>query len=107
MLQAFVLMNAAAYFCAAAVVVVRSKHFIVNASLLIQGLLFTILGCVLFSASVLNLAPLWIILGCFYVFGGVGSYAGVQDWGSQNHNLFMAAWDLLLAVTCLVLGGIR
>ena len=43
----------------------------------------------------------WLVLGSFYILATYLSYTGVQNWGSKEHNLFMAVWDLILAVICI------
>ncbi len=43
----------------------------------------------------------WLILSGIYVVASLMSYAGIQDWGSKGHNLFMCTWDLALAVIFL------
>lgn len=53
------------------------------------------------SYTILNLQIQWLILTIIYVTAALMSYKGVQNWGSTEHNLYMAGWDSLLAIICL------
>lgn len=96
--DAFLWVTTLTYFAA----VFLSEKFLKNLGFFTQKLVWIVMGTVwvLCLLTTYNLFQ-WLALGVIYVIAALLSYVGMLDWGSKPHNLFMAVWDLLLAVICL------
>ena len=103
-IDAFLWVTALTFFLA----VPLPKKFQRNWGFILQKLAWLIIGAIwvlcltgTLSYTLFNLQIQWLILSVIYVAASLMSYTGIQEWGSNAHNLFMCAWDLLLAIVCL------
>jgi len=70
----------------------------------IQRLINVFLGLLLTLNLIFDF-PIWSIMSAVWVMATAGSYFDYVQWGKQlskPRQIFMAAWDLLIAIACLM-----
>lgn len=92
--DAFLVVTCMAYFIATGF----PKKFQQNVPFIVEKVAFILLGIFILASITLDNVWLWSVLGTIYVILALLSYKGYQNWSSTAQNLFMACWDLLIAI---------
>lgn len=104
LVDAFLLSSAIAYF----ICLYTPKPTMRNRNFLAEKLAMLAMGLLLLGNLVFNLNFMWLLMGILWTTGAVLTYLGYTQWNvlwrfdvSDIAQMFMAFWDLLIAVACL------
>lgn len=104
--HALLIASAAAYLTAVSVPISFQK----NLGIATEKALYLLLAALLLTNTlILDLEVLWAAMGALWSFAAVLSFIGVQKWNvkwrpdvSDAAQVFMAGWDLAIAVACFM-----
>jgi len=90
-----------AYLYGGLIDIVTKKSFMQGVNPYLEAIFFFLIGTLMGCTA--NITNEWflITMASIYIIAAMLSYKGVQNWGSVQQNLFMAAWDLAIAGTYL------
>lgn len=106
LIDAFLFATAVAYYLC---ILLRKPVLKDGINIYVEKLLMFLYGTVLLGNLLFNIGWIWFLMGLFWVLGAGLSYLGYARWNvlwredvSDEAQMVMFAWNLLIAITCFI-----